>query len=166
MEVQLENFKRQSKSDRHGWRVDFKIKNKDKGKIKIYQNINMTIEIKNENGEKEKINGKYVEAWNYSKKVLTDSFLIPIEWRKNTEGFIYIESVIWAQKGDYNKSLKIGTTSNKWGLLYGKNGQLNPPSNVIKTRRKFKATWNNIGKTNRKTFTEGKDLQLIENEII
>ena len=66
----------------------------------------------------------YAEAWRYNnKKITTDSYLIPVDMRKDSIGKVVIKSVTWVAEGPYNKTLykPIGKNLNKWGLLYGKN---------------------------------------------
>ena len=164
MKVQIVNMKQQSKSDRHGWSVDFKINNPPK-KTVIYQNVYVSLGSVNSEGEKETSRYKFTEAWKYnSKKNITDSFLIPLDWRKNQNGFIRINTVIWSEEGDINKLLKKGNSSaDYWGNLHGSFDLLTPKEPV--TIRNFRAEWENVGKSAKKFYTKGKDLKLIKNEI-
>lgn len=159
MELFISPYTKQSKLDRHGWRANFVIKNAPKKKVlTIYQN-NYVITTITGNKPNEDL---YTEAWRYdSKKVITDSFLIPVDMRKNTKGKVVIKTVTWVTEGPYNKSLRKskGHLLNRWGLLYGKYGHLIIPHNVSKIHRTFEITWNNIGKINKKYFTNGKDLR-------
>ena len=162
MELIISNYSRQNKKDRHGWRVDFSIKNAIKKKVlTIYQNNIVEIYTNDSNNKKHHDTNVYTEAWRYSKKVITDSFLIPIEMRKDCVGKVTISTVTWISEGSYNKSLRKskGNKLNKWGLLYGRDGHLRIPHGASKVHRKFEITWSNIGVINNKNFTNGKDLR-------
>ena len=62
--VNIVNFRKQSKADRHGWKVDFKI-DKPGTKPVIYQIVAVEIFAKDKNGKPEELNYKFTEAWKY-----------------------------------------------------------------------------------------------------
>jgi len=167
MLVKLNNFKRDNHTDRHGWKIDFKIDHPLK-KMVIYQNVH--VEITSIMGNINTIyNQKYefTEAWIYKdKKKITDSFLIPIDWRRDQVGTIKIKTEIWCEEGNINCSLKKGTNNEYWGNLHGSFTLLKCNPNIHKiTERYFEVNWNNFGKKKLSNFTRGKDLNLIKNKI-
>jgi len=163
MKVLLVNTKRQSKSDRHGWSVDFKIDDPPK-KTVIYQNVYVLLVAVNSEGEKDTTRYRFTEAWKYNaKKHITDSFLIPLEWRKDHSGYIRINTVLWSEEGDINPTLQKGDDYDYWGNLHGSFDMLTPKDPV--TIRNFRAEWSNIGKTSSVHFSKGKDLKLVKDNV-
>jgi hypothetical protein len=158
MRVEVLETKRQSKTDRHGWKADLKVPSKKKAVI--YQNVRVYLYAVDSENESDKLKYSFTEAWVYDpKKNITDSFLIPLDWRKNQAGYIKIKTVLWSEDTDkINPKLKKGTIDDYWGNLHGSFDLLTPKMPI--TVRRFKASWNNIGKTKSKYFTNGKDLTL------
>ena len=117
----------------------------------------------NSKGDKDTSRYRFTEAWKYNpKKIITDSFLVPLDWRKNQVGYIRITTQIWSEEGDINPALKKGDSADYWGNLHGSFDMLTPKDPV--TRRKFKAEWNNLGKNASTHFSKGKDLTLVRDE--
>ena len=163
MKVTVVNSKRQSKTDRHGWSVDLKVDDPPK-KVAIYQNVYVSMSVTNSKGEKDQLKYRFTEAWSYNpKKNITDSFLVPLEWRKNHTGRIRINTVLWSEEGEIDPSLKKGENYDYWGNLHGSFDMLTPIEPV--TIRNFKAEWNNVGKTASTHFTKGKDLKVIKDNV-
>ena len=168
MKVELTNFKRQSKAGGHGWSIDFKIpavdSQKPPPKAVIYQNVYVKIATVDENGDADKEQYKFTEAWKYnSKKNITDSFLIPVSWRENQKGYVRVNTVIWSELGKINPKLKQSPkgTTEYWGNLHGSFNLLEPKGQ--ETIRRFKVEWDNIGLSKGVNFSKGKDLNLVRN---
>ena len=161
MQVDIENMRRENYSDRHGWKVDFSIENASKNTI-IYQNV--YVNIKTSDGDKKKYS--FTEAWEYTnKRKVMDSFLVPIEWRKNVGGQMKVSAIAWALEGPLDPSLKKSKDgADYWGNLYGSFDLKRPNSKT--TKRKVVITWDNKGKTARSNFTKGKDLTLEKSTVI
>ena len=159
MKVLIRNKRPENKSDRHGYKIDFFLPDKNLPKhLVIYQNIKVKIVTIDDKGDKDKIKYKFTEAWKYSKnKKITDSFLVPIDWRVNQKGFMKVTSKIWVEEGKINSSLKKGTSRDYWGNLHGSFDLLEPKGEI--TYRNEKISWDNLGKTKKSTFTKGQDLQ-------
>lgn len=160
MIVEVIDTRRENKKLRHGWKADFKVDNAPKGTV-IYQNV--YVNIKSSDGEKEKYS--FTEAWTYNpSRKITDSFLVPIEWRKNLKGVLKVSAIAWALPGPMNTSLKKGTTHDYWGNLHGSFDLVRPTSKT--TKRKVVINWDNVGKRTASHYTSGKDLTLEKNSII
>jgi predicted RNA-binding protein with RPS1 domain len=159
MKVLIRNKRPENKSDRHGYKIDFFLPDENLPKhLVIYQNIKVKIVTIDDKGDKDKIKYKFTEAWKYSKnKKITDSFLVPIDWRVNQKGFMKVTSKIWVEEGKINPSLKKGTSRDYWGNLHGSFDLLEPKGEI--TYRNEKISWDNLGKTKKSTFTKGQDLQ-------
>ena len=106
----------------------------------------------------------FTEAWPYnaSRKV-TDSFLVPMDWRKGLKGRMKVSGIVWALPGPMNPSLKKGTSDDYWGNLHGSFDLVRPTSKT--TKRKVVITWDNVGKKAASHYTSGKDLTLEKNRI-
>ena len=81
MKVTVENQRRENKPalERHGWKWDFKVNN-PLPNTKIYQNVK--VDIKSSDGDKDSY--MFTESWPYkSNRKVTDSFLVPLDWRLN-----------------------------------------------------------------------------------
>lgn len=158
MKVIVHNKRPESKSDRHGYKIDFILTDKNLPKqLVIYQNVKVKIKTIDEKGEIDKLKYEFTEAWKYSKsKKITDSFLVPIDWRINQKGFMKVQSEIWVEEGKINPSLKQGTSRDYWGNLHGSFQLLKPTGEI--TYRNEMISWDNLGKTSKTTFTKGKDL--------
>lgn len=111
-------------------------------------------------GETDKYIAEYTEAWAYKRdRQVTDSFLVPVDWRKGTKGFMDIAATVWAEEGSINLNLKKGNKDSKeqWGNLHGSSTLLKPKTPT--TRRTFSITWDNLlNGTTAKYFAGGKDL--------
>lgn len=160
MKVEVVDTRRDNKKDRHGWKADFKLDDAPKGAI-IYQNV--YVNIKSSDGSKLKYN--FTEAWPYkpSRKV-TDSFLVPLDWRKGLSGRMNVSAIAWALPGPMNPSLKYGAGDDYWGNLHGSFDLVHPTSKT--TKRKVVIEWDNEGVTAAAHYTSGKDLTLKRNRII
>lgn len=159
MKVKIVDTRRENKKNRHGWKADFVVDNAPRNTV-IYQNV--TVKIQSSDGEKKKYS--FTEAWPYkpSRKV-TDSFLVPLNWRKNLSGRMKVITITWAESGPMDPSLKTGIGDDYWGNLHGSFDLLRP--NYPTSKRKVVITWANEGKKNAKHFTKGKDLTLERNQI-
>jgi hypothetical protein len=159
MKVNIIDTRRENKKDRHGWKADFKMDNAPKGTI-IYQNV--YVNIKSSDGQKLKYN--FTEAWTYKEnRKVTDSFLIPIDWRKNTDGQMKVSAIAWAKEGPMDQSLVKGTNDDYWGNLHGSFNLLRPINST--TKRKVVINWKNTGVQAASHYTGGKDLTLEKNKI-
>ena len=162
MKVNVVNTRRQSRADRHGWKADFKIEPKDlpadkKTPVAIYQNVSVKMGTVDNKGETDKWASEFTEAWPYKRdRQVTDSFLVPVEWRRGTKGFMDVAATVWAQTGKVNPNLKKGDAKNKehWGNLYGSKNLLTPKAPT--TKRTFSITWDNLDRHAR--FAGGNDL--------
>ena len=94
MEVQVVETKRQNRQDRHGWQVDFKLEKQYKTAT-IYQNVYVWLKTVDDKGEEDNRKYSFTEAWKYdAKKKITDSFLVPVDWRKSQKGYMKVKSVV------------------------------------------------------------------------
>ena len=163
MIVKVNNFRRQNRRDRHGWAVDFKIDNPSEPAT-IYQNVYVWLKTIDSNGEEDSMKYSFTEAWKYdSSKKITDSFLVPVDWRENQKGYMKVKSVVWAKQGEIDSSLKKGTGDDYWGNLHGSFDKVIPTSTT--TKRKVTIKWDNLGKKAATHFTRGKDLILKKNQV-
>ena len=163
MEVQVVNTKRQNRKDRHGWQVDFKLDKQYKAAT-IYQNVYVWLKTVDNKGEEDNMKYSFTEAWDYdAKKKITDSFLVPVDWRKNQKGYMKVKSVVWSNQEKMNPKLKQGTNADYWGNLHGSFDKIIPTSKT--TKRKVTIKWNNIGKSAASNFTKGKDLSLKKKQV-
>ena len=159
MRVKIVDTRRENKKQRHGWKADFKVDNAPKGTI-IYQNV--YVNIKSSDGEKDKYS--FTEAWTYDpSRKITDSFLVPLDWRKGLDGRMKVSAIAWALPGPMDPSLKKGAGDDYWGNLHGSFNLVRPTSDT--TKRKVVITWENDGKKAAKHYTSGKDLTLEKNRI-
>ena len=163
MKVEVTKTKRQNKKDRHGWQVDFKL-DKQYKTATIYQNVYVWLKTTDDKGEEDSLKYSFTEAWEYnSKKKITDSFLVPIDWRKNQKGYMKVKSIVWANQDKMNPKLKKGTDADYWGNLHGSFDTIIPTHPT--TKRKMTITWNNLEKTAASHFTKGKDLTLKKDQV-
>ena len=165
MQVRVSSMKPQNRENRHGWKVDFEL-NKRYKTATIYQNVHVWLKTVNDKEEEDSRNYSFTEAWEYNakkKKKITDSFLVPVDWRKNQKGCMIVKSVVWANGEKMNPKLKQGTDADYWGNLHGSFDKITPTSET--TERTVKIEWDNVGKLAKKTFTKGKDLSLVENTV-
>jgi hypothetical protein len=160
MKVEVVDTRRENKKERHGWKVDFKIDDAPKGTV-IYQNV--YVNIKSSDGEKKKYS--FTEAWPYKPtRKVTDSFLVPLDWRKGLSGRMKVSAIAWALPGPMNPSLTEGHGDEYWGKLHGSFDLVIPTSQT--TKRKVVITWDNGGVKAAKHYTNGKDLTLKRNRIL
>ena len=160
MEVKVVDTRRENKKDRHGWKADFKINNPSPNTV-IYQNVN--VKITSSDGDV--LEYAFTEAWHYKPtRKITDSFLVPLNWRKNLKGRMRVKAQVWAEEGKMNPTLKKGKGSDYWGNLHGSFNLLTPQAPI--TKRKVVIKWKNLGKTKASDFSNGKDLFLEENKVI
>lgn len=104
MEVKVNNFRRQNRKDRHGWAADFKVDNGGKP-VTIYQNVYVWLKTVDKDGDDDSMKYSFTEAWQYdSNKKITDSFLVPVDWRKNQKGYMKVKSIVWAKEGSIDSS--------------------------------------------------------------
>lgn len=159
MRVDVINTRRENKKERHGWKADFKIEDAPKGTI-VYQNV--YVNIKSSDGEKLKYS--FTEAWPYNpSRKITDSFLVPLDWRKNLSGRMKVSAIVWARPGPMDASLRKGEGAAYWGNLHGSFDLLRPTYPT--TKRKVVIEWDNIGAKAAAHYTKGKDLTLTKNRI-
>jgi hypothetical protein len=153
------NKRPENLSDRHGYQVDFALANEADmpEDIVIYQNVKVKIETINSEGETDDMNYEFTEAWKYDPdRQITDSFLVPIDWRVDQKGFMQVKSEVWAEEGKIHRSLKKGKGRQFWGNLHGSFNLLPPKGRV--TYRNETIIWDNLGKESDDTFVNGKDL--------
>lgn len=159
MKVKIVDTRRENKKERHGWKADFVVDNAPSNTV-IYQNV--TVKIKSSDGEKDKYS--FTEAWPYDPtRKVTDSFLVPLGWRKGLSGRIKVIAITWARTGPMDSSLKTGVGDDYWGNLHGSFDLLRPTFPT--TKRKVVITWANEGKRSATHYTKGKDLTLERNQI-
>ena len=159
MIVKVEDMRRENKKGRHGWKADFKINGASKNTV-IYQNV--YVNIKSSDGAKEKYS--FTEAWHYTpSRRVTDSFLVPLDWRKGLNGSMKVSAIAWALPGPMDPSLKKGAGDDYWGNLHGSFNLVRPTYPT--TKRKVVITWENDGKKAAKHYTSGKDLTPEKNRI-
>lgn len=159
MRVKVVDMRRQNKKGRHGWKADFKVDDAVEGTI-IYQNV--YVNIKSSDGEKEKYS--FTEAWPYNPaRKVTDSFLVPLDWRKGLDGKLKVSAIAWARPGPMDPALKKGAGDDYWGNLHGSFDLVRPTYPT--TKRKVAITWENTGKKAAKHYTNGKDLTLARDRI-
>ena len=160
MLVKIKNVRRQNKKDRHGWKVDFKVDDAAEDTV-IYQNV--YVNIKSSDGDWERYT--FTEAWPYSHtRKVTDSFLVPLDWRKDLNGRLKVSAIAWALPGPMDPSLRKGTGLDYWGNLHGSFDLKAPTSKTSK--RKVVIEWENEGLRAAKHYTDGKDLALTKNTVI
>ena len=159
MKVHILDTRRENKRGRHGWKADFKVDSPSNNTV-IYQNV--YVNIKSNDGEK--LQYSFTEAWNYNPvRKNTDSFLVPLDWRKGLDGTMKVRAIVWAQEGPMHPSFKKGTGAEYWGNLHGSFDLLQPIHPTSK--RNVVITWQNAGKKMAKHYTGGKDLTLEKNQI-
>jgi len=160
MKVEIVDVRRENRKELHGWKSDFKVDGAPKGTI-IYQNV--YVNIKSSDGEKEKYS--FTEAWPYTPtRKVTDSFLVPLEWRKGLSGRMKVSAIVWALPGPMNPTLKQSAGDEYWGNLHGSFDLVRPRHPT--TKRKVVIEWDNEGVTAAARFTKGKDLSLTRNRIL
>jgi hypothetical protein len=163
MDVYVVNTKRQNHKDRHGWKVDFELDERYETAT-IYQNVYVWLKTVDNNGEEDDMKYSFTEAWNYkSKKRISDSFLVPVDWRKNQKGYMKVKSVVWSNQDKMDPKLKRGTSDEYWGNLHGSFDKIIPTSQT--TKRKVTIEWDNLGESTASNFTKGKDLTLKKNRV-
>ena len=164
MNVEVKNFRKQNRADRNGFAIEFHIANPQPNTI-IYQNVSVSLKTINGSKEKDKLKYEFTEAWKYSpSRKITDSFLVPVDWRMDQKGYMRVKTKIWAVSGPMDSGLKKGTGSDYWGNLHGSFDVLTPPEENVTTRR-VKFVWDNIGKTAKKHFAKGVDLEVTRNKV-
>ncbi len=160
MKVNVVDVRRENKKDLHGWKSDFVVDDAPKGTV-IYQNV--YVNIKSSDGEKKKYS--FTEAWPYTPtRKVTDSFLVPLAWRKGMSGRLKVSAISWAHTGPMDPSLKKGDGDGYWGNLHGSFDLLR--ARYPTTKRKVVIEWDNIGVKAAKHYTQGKDLTLTRNRIL
>ena len=161
MNVCVENERRENKPSlrRHGWKWDFKVDNAPPN-TKIYQNVK--VHIKSSDGDEDEY--EFTESWPYKdNRKVTDSFLVPLDWRLNMKGRMKVTAYVWAKPGPIPAHFRKGRDADHWGNLMGSYQLLNPPQNA--TKRRVKIKWNNLNATTNNYFDKGKDLVLAKNKV-
>ena len=161
MNVRVENQRRENKPslERHGWKWDFKVDNAPPN-TKIYQTV--FVDISSSDGDSDKYS--FTESWPYKhNRKVTDSFLVPLDWRVDVKGRLKVTAFVWAKPGPLPAHFRKGTSADHWGNLFGSYQLLNPPDNA--TGRKIRIAWDNRGVTRGEDYQRGKDLILAQNLI-
>ena len=148
---------------RHGFSAAFNITKKPKA-YTIVQNISVVMRVVNSAGKRDNYENKYSELWEYPArdrlKKKRDHFLIPLEWRKDHEGFYKAEAVAYLVEETppgYDKG-KLG--DEPWGDILGSWTIFKPAADKILggLRRSVHIKWDNT------TSQKGKDLNIMSTE--